>query len=69
MADVIVNSLALDDLRVYVALRAHMPDCPMLLAMTDAERARHPILESLATIIPRDVSGAALVTIVEEATA
>jgi hypothetical protein len=66
-ADVIVNELPLGHLHVYVAQRAHLPDCPVLLGLSKAERARHPILDSLATTIPRNPTGGALLRIVWEA--
>jgi hypothetical protein len=68
-SDVIVNGLSLGHLRVYVAQRAYLPNCPVLLALTERERARHPILDSLATTIPRDVTSQALVAAVRDAAA
>jgi hypothetical protein len=66
-ADVIVNGLPLDHLRVYVAQRAYLPDCPVLLSLNERERARHPIVDSLAATIPRNLTGEALVAAVEAA--
>lgn len=57
-ADVIVNQLPLGDLRVYIAQRVMLPDCMVLLGLSPSERARHPILESVATTVPRNQSGA-----------
>lgn len=66
-ADVIVNGLPLGHLRVYVAQRAYLPDCPVLLSLSEAQRTRRPILDSLATTIPRTVTAAELVAAVGDA--
>ena len=66
-ADVIVNELPLGRLQVYVAQGVYLPECPVLLALSEAERARHPILDGLASPVARNLTGDALLDAVRGA--
>jgi hypothetical protein len=56
-ADVIVNNLPFEQLGVYVAQRACLPDRAVLLSLTQREQARHPIVAELSEVIPRNLTG------------
>lgn len=68
-ADVVVNGLPLGELRVYIAQRARLDDGEVLLGLSSSERVRHPILDGLASSVPRNATGADLVEAVRSAAA
>ena len=66
-ADVIVNELPLNQVPVYVAQRTNLPDCPVVLGVSAADRQRAPRVVGLADTMARDAGGEELVAAVREA--
>lgn len=69
-ADVVLSGLPLGDIGVYIALRTQLPDREVLLALSDAERARIPlpeVLEEVASLVPRNQGREELVATVRSA--
>lgn len=65
-ADVIVNELPLGRFPVFAAQRRRLPDRPVLLGLTDEERARFPALAVVAPTIPRTLDGDALAAAIRD---
>lgn len=66
-ADVVVNGLPIGLLGVYVAQRVSLPDEPVLLCVSDRDRARLPVLGDLASTLPRNAPPETLVRAVRQA--
>lgn len=64
--DVVLAGLPLDKLRVYISLRERY-DQPIVLSLSEAQRARFPVLEQLGPWVARTLSGRELTRALEAA--
>lgn len=60
-ADLIVNGLPLGRLSVYLAERTRLPDIAVLLGLAGVEQEQLPRLGDGVRVIPRNLTGPALV--------